>query len=215
MDNIIYDKLGEYIEIFKTHYIKNVEEIFQREFSEENVECHYPVIDTSSFLTMFLRKFHIYRDAVNPSFPYSIYSEYRAGLYNSFFVGDFSNSIISDIGALVDLSDEEVITKLFDTIDLKDFFYTMSTPTSFAKIIIRFPEVIVKNERGQSTRIKNLFAKVKVNADGTLVGEFRLNRTHYTYNHFLHNYLHSHVYDIPTWDFREFQNSPNTYICNK
>lgn len=206
MDNTIYDKLVEYIEIFKTHYIKNVEEIFQREFSEENVECHYPIIDTPSFLNEFLRKFHIYRDAINPAFPYSVYSDYRAALYNSFYVGDFSDRIISDIGAVVDLPNEEVITKLFDTIDLKDFFFTMITPSNYAKIIIHFPEVIVKNERGQSTRIKNLFAEVKVKADGTLLGEFKLNRTHYIYNHFLHNYLHSHVCAIPTWDFREFQN---------
>lgn len=73
-------------------------------------------------------------------------------------------------------------------------------------ITVHFPEVTVKNEKGEHTNIKHLFARVFVRLDGTLVGNFKLLRSHYTYAHFKNNYMHSHVSNIPLGEHvSEFQ----------
>nr|DAH00688.1 MAG TPA: hypothetical protein [Crassvirales sp.] len=75
-----------------------------------------------------------------------------------------------------------------------------------AFILVRFPKVTITNEYDQSIDIWELYAKVKVNALGRLVGAFTLNRAEYDVPQMNSNYMHSHVSDIPTYDFKEFQN---------
>lgn len=74
-----------------------------------------------------------------------------------------------------------------------------------AFILVRFPKVTITNEYDQSIDIWELYAKVKVNALGRLVGAFTLNRAEYDVPQMNSNYMHSHVSDIPTYDFEEFQ----------
>jgi hypothetical protein len=73
-------------------------------------------------------------------------------------------------------------------------------------ILVHFPHVRVTNEHDRFVDINHLWAKVKVMYDGTLNGEFTLNRSEYTLLHIRSNYMHSHIYSIPTNDFTKFQN---------
>lgn len=72
-------------------------------------------------------------------------------------------------------------------------------------ILVHFPHVRVTNEYDRFVDINHLWAKVKVMYDGTLNGEFTLNRSEYTLLHFKSGYMHSHVSSIPTGDFTQFQ----------
>lgn len=75
-----------------------------------------------------------------------------------------------------------------------------------ANILVRFPKVTITNEYDQSIDIWELYAKVRVGASGKLMGAFTLNRAEYDVAQMNSNYMHSHVSDIPTYDFKEFQN---------
>ena len=76
-------------------------------------------------------------------------------------------------------------------------------------ILVHFPHVRVTNEHDRFVDINHLWAKVKVMYNGTLNGGFALNRSEYTLLHIRSNFLHSHVSNIPTRDFTQFQ-SPCT-----
>lgn len=73
-------------------------------------------------------------------------------------------------------------------------------------ILVHFPHVRVTNEHDRFVDINHLWAKVKVSYDGTLNGEFTLNRSEYTLLHIRSRYMHSHISSIPTGDFTQFQN---------
>ena len=73
-------------------------------------------------------------------------------------------------------------------------------------ILVHFPHVRVTNEHDRFVDINHLWAKVKVSYNGTLNGEFTLNRSEYTLLHIRSHYMHSHISSIPTEDFTQFQN---------
>lgn len=64
---------------------------------------------------------------------------------------------------------------------------------NFASIIIRFPEVRVTNENDKYVDIKELYARVKVNNNGCIVGTFGLLRADYPLSHIYADYAHSHI----------------------
>ena len=72
-------------------------------------------------------------------------------------------------------------------------------------ILVHFPHVRITNEYDRFVDINHLYAKVKILHDGSMDGCFTLNRAEYTYLHISNNYMHSHVGDIPTGDFTQFQ----------
>ena len=76
-------------------------------------------------------------------------------------------------------------------------------------ILVHFPYVRVTNEYDRYVDINHLYAKVVVNSNGSGNGYFTLNRAEYTYLHISNNYMHSHVSNIPTSNFTDFQ-SPCT-----
>ena len=76
-------------------------------------------------------------------------------------------------------------------------------------ILVHFPHVRITNENDRYVDINHLWAKVKVLYNGTLNGGFTLNRSEYTMLHFMSNYMHSHISNIPKDDFTRFQ-SPCT-----
>ena len=72
-------------------------------------------------------------------------------------------------------------------------------------ILVHFPFVRVTNEYDKYTDIKNLYAKVTFDLGGRIQGKFLLNRSEYTMLHISNNYMHSHICDIPFFDFTKFQ----------
>lgn len=73
--------------------------------------------------------------------------------------------------------------------------YYKSNPINFAEasIIVRFPEVRVSNEHDKFVDIKELYANIKINAHGNIVGTFGLLRADYPISHLIADYAHSHI----------------------
>lgn len=62
-----------------------------------------------------------------------------------------------------------------------------------AQILVHFPEVRVANEHDKFVDIKELYARVKVSNNGTIVGTFGLLRADYPLSHLYADYAHSHI----------------------
>lgn len=73
-------------------------------------------------------------------------------------------------------------------------------------ILVHFPHVRITNENDRYVDINHLWAKVRITSKGTMDGYFSLNRSEYQATHFMSNYMHSHISDIPRGDFTYFQN---------
>lgn len=73
-------------------------------------------------------------------------------------------------------------------------------------ILVYFPRVTVTNENDRSVDITELYARVKVDSLGKLIGTFMLNRAEYSVDQWYSNYMHSHIIEIPKTTLVEFQN---------
>lgn len=78
--------------------------------------------------------------------------------------------------------------------DLQSFIFP-----DFSYLLVFFPEVTISNENERSVDIKELWAKVKILADGRLHSAFELNRSNYELEHLKSDYMHSHIHGI-NWD---------------
>lgn len=75
-------------------------------------------------------------------------------------------------------------------------------------ILVYWPRVRVTNENDKYIDITDLYAKIRLNNDGTIPWEdrgFLLNRTSYTSEQFDRGYMHSHISHIPIENFTIFQ----------
>lgn len=70
-------------------------------------------------------------------------------------------------------------------------------------ILVWFPEVKVTNENNKSILIQDLYAKVKIDVDGFLIGKFGFSRATYPLNQIKARYMHSHAL-INILDFNKF-----------
>lgn len=57
-------------------------------------------------------------------------------------------------------------------------------------ILVWFPQVRVTNEYNRSVDIQDLYAKVKIDTEGQLIGKFYLNRATYPLSHMKAGYMH-------------------------
>lgn len=71
-------------------------------------------------------------------------------------------------------------------------------------ILVWFPKVKVTNEYNKSVYIQDLYAKVKIDTEGQLIGKFYLNRATYPLSHMKAGYMHSHIPGINTFNFSDF-----------
>lgn len=71
-------------------------------------------------------------------------------------------------------------------------------------ILVHFPHVRITNEHDRYVDINHLWAKIKITSEGTMNGNFTLNRSEYQAIHFISNYMHSHVSSIPKDDLTRF-----------
>lgn len=73
-------------------------------------------------------------------------------------------------------------------------------------LLVHFPEVTVTNEYDQHIDIQDLFVKVPLMWDGTMDGNFSLNRATYSKIQYDSDYMHSHAPGINKRDFTTFLN---------
>ena len=167
----VNQKLRGLYDSYIDHYFKYIVDIFNDYYGEERVDLQHNFCD--EFINNTLLN----------------------GFYNpETFEVAFSST---DTGAWVGMSNiynesEENINRILNSIDFQDLYPNHHYNGNYVYILVHFPQVRILNESGKSTIIKDLFAKIGLN----LKGEFRkleFNKTHYTYAHFIHGYLHSHV----------------------
>lgn len=57
-------------------------------------------------------------------------------------------------------------------------------------ILVHFPHVRITNEHDRYVDINHLWAKIKITSEGTMNGNFTLNRSEYQAIHFISDYMH-------------------------
>lgn len=165
----VNQKLRSLYHTYIDHYFKYIVDIFNDYYGEERVDAQYNFWD--SFYNTILNSFY------NPNtFEVDIYNNWDGwiGMHNIFN------------------ESEENINRILNSIDFQHICTALTYSDDNAFILVHFPQVRVSNESGKSTIIKNLFAKVTLNIKGEL-RKLEFSKTHYTYAHFIHGYLHSHV----------------------
>lgn len=166
----IYQKLRGLYNAYIDHYFKYIVDIFNDYYGEERVDLQYNFWD-------------------------NFYNTILNGFYNpdtfEFTFDHLNNDSLIRMSNIYNES-EENINHILNSIDFQNLYINHRYDSNCVYILVHFPQVKITNESGKSTNIKNLFAKITL----TLKGEFKklqFNKTHYTYAHFIHGYLHSHV----------------------
>lgn len=173
----VNQKLRGLYHAYIDHYFKYIVDVLNDYYGEERVDAQYDFWE--NFYNTILNGFY------NPdTFQIDLYEEWDGyiGMFNIFN------------------ESEENINRILDSIDFQHIYAALTHSCNRVFILVHFPQVRVSNESGKSTIIKNLFAKIGLN----LKGEFRtleFNKTHYTYAHFIHGYLHSHVPRESNYDY--------------
>ena len=180
MNAIIEDRLEE---IYSTLMLipNQVLDIFNNFFGEDRV-------DMQGFTS--LQRF---KEWINDAAIGELISRY-SDVFNTRSYDEYRTKKLSD------LSDEEALLILNNAIaNIKEIRFKKGF------ILVHFPHVRITNEYDKFVDIDHLYAKVKILTDGTIDNYFALNRAEYSYLHISNGYMHSHVNNIPTWDFTDFQ----------
>lgn len=74
-----------------------------------------------------------------------------------------------------------------------DFFGEDKVDDNGTYIYVYFPELTVTNEYDRSTKIKDLFVRVNVSENGTIIGGFEIIRATYNTSQLKAGYSHSHI----------------------
>ena len=107
---------------------------------------------------------------------------------------------------IVRLDEEEIERRLADgghrsntlrQIDISDFKQLVDLSSALYFITIRLPEVKVSNSRGESITIRDMFVRLKVRPNGTLVPIVEGLVASYTKRQALARYQHSHLRGLP------------------
>lgn len=167
----VNQKLRGLYHAYIDHYFKYIVDIFNDYYGEERVDLQHNFCD--EFINNTLLN----------------------GFYNPETFEVTFNS--TDNGAWVGMSNiyneaEEDINRILDSIDFQYLYPNHHYISNYVYILVRFPQVKVSNESGKSTIIKNLFARISLSPKGEFK-TLQFSKTHYTYAHFIHGYLHSHV----------------------
>ena len=103
---------------------------------------------------------------------------------------------------LKDITDESLKPIIIEELSKVKSIHSIPSPF----ILVWWPSVKVTNEFDKSVDISHLYAKVKLNYNGTIYNYFTLNRAEYSYIQLISGYLHSHVSSIPHYnDTEHFQ----------
>jgi hypothetical protein len=107
---------------------------------------------------------------------------------------------------IVRLDEEEIERRLADSghrpptlrqIDISAFKQIVDLSSALYFITIRLPEVKVSNSRGESITIRDMFVRLRVRPDGTLVSRVEGLVASYTKRQALARYQHSHLHALP------------------
>lgn len=142
--------------------------------------------------------------------PYLVYKEFVD--YFGEELVDFQSSGEKSISSVIDslvtkyATEAEIADSLLET-DVRAALSSNGFTSNTKQILVRWPQLTVRNERDNEVLLKEFYAKMYVTASGKLDGVFYLNRADYPISHAYRNYMHSHVRGIPFNDPTNFQDS--------
>lgn len=104
---------------------------------------------------------------------------------------------------LKDETEESILEIIYLINYLIKYYYEISS----AKIIIHFPKVTITNENDKSIDIFDLYAKVKVNKNGTIYRDLEFCKATYTEAQWNCKYIHSHIQSVSNYSPEEWKSS--------
>lgn len=165
----IYDKL--------TEKQNTILQLFIDQFGEENVDSDILTFDdlVEWLNTKILASFITEGENRNEYGQCNIDSEsYANNKHKPILEG------ISDLGVL-----DYITPKIIDYLGLR--------PNDIKYITVHFPRVRITNEFDKYIDVQDIYARVAIRNNGTLLERFKLSRTTYPYKHFMVGYAHSHM----------------------
>lgn len=168
--------------------VKEVINVFNNEFGENHVDIN---ID------------YLLNAEVNADFDILLFRAGDVGVkpdYIDSIREKFKNDMDTPIYELFyrDSSESDEFRKFY-----KEYLHCRLNNYSFIDLIIWFPDVTVRNEKGQSINIKDLYAKVTIMPNGKMFDDFQLIKTTFTQAEWDAGYVHSHLprlYDVLRWN---------------
>lgn len=186
LTKLMEEKLGKLYNSIMEKPLK-VLDIFNEFFGEPLVDMQgYPSLE--AFKTSLIYKTPI-RRIIRGHYSKLKMDPFEIVDYQDRSISEIHTSIADRIISNIDGMKNNVVELMF-----KDIF-----------ILVHFPEVRITNEYDRFTDISHLWAKIGVSYDGTMNGVFALNRSEYTKIQMAKDYMHSHVMNIPKYDFSQFQ----------
>ena len=142
--------------------VREVVNVFSNEFGENHVDIN---ID------------HLLNTEVDSDFNLLLYRAMDLGVKPDYIASireKFKNDMDTPIYELFyrDSSESDEFRKFY-----KEYLHRKLDEYSFIDIIIWFPNVTVRNEKGQSINIRDLYAKVTIRSDGRMSDDFKLIKT--------------------------------------
>lgn len=168
--------------------VREVINVFNNEFGENHVDINIDYLLSSEVDADFDRLLFLARDiGVKPDYIDSISEK-------------FKNDMDTPIYELFyrDSSESDEFRKFY-----KEYLHRRLGEYPFIDIIIWFPSVTVRNEKGQSINIRDLYAKVTIRSGGRMSDDFKLIKTTFTQAEWSAGYVHSHLpklYDVLEWN---------------
>lgn len=186
--SIIEEKLEYLQERFDDIKIKEVASIFTEYFGDDFVD----VSDISESLKKHLLDF----DNIGNFISYTCSVREEEEIIR-IICGD-NNIIINKEDYFRDISPKSMEEFPEELLPILDTYLAFHINNDINYIIVRFPFVTVTNENNKSINIQELYARVSVKTDGTMVGRFELIRSYYPLDQWNSDYCHSHISHIST-----------------
>lgn len=165
-----------------------VYDIFKDFFDEERVDLIIGnMTEFKNQLTQRKYSYYINKNSILSSPVYAECSEQEKSIIRTLLI---ENALDTKIG-----SDITVFKYLYPFIAN---YIPNFTNSSESQILVHFPEVRVSNENDKFVDIKELYARVRIANNGTIIGTFGLFRADYPLSHIFADYAHSHISGITT-----------------
>lgn len=187
--SIIEEKLESLQERFDSIKIKEVASIFTEYFGDNFVDVSYR---SESLKKHILSDF----DSIGTFIGYTCNVKIE-GENIRIICGD-NNIIINKEDYLKDISPKSMEEFPEELLPILDIYWESNINNDVNYIIVRFPSVTVTNENNKSINIQELYARVSLRIDGTMVSRFELIRAYYPLDQWNSDYCHSHISHIST-----------------
>ena len=168
--------------------VREVVNVFSNEFGENHVDINIDhLLNTEIDSNLDLLLYRARNIGVKPDYIASIREKFKNDMDTSVYELFYRDS-----------SESDEFRKFY-----KEYLHRRLDEYPFIDIIIWFPNVTVRNEKGQSINIRDLYAKVTIRSDGRMSDDFKLIKTTFTQAEWDAGYVHSHLprlYDVLKWN---------------